>query len=165
MSDRPIQESAEPLPAVEPELFEQAKAAVQALRGSRGQRVGGRFTVGNFDAGKTGMHSRQLQDLPDVAAWHRERVAAITGDLGGADELSALQQGLVREVARLEVVVAALGEDVLAHGTLTGKGRTRGATNVWLSVLDRYSRLAQQLGLQRRQRQVATFQEAVRGGR
>lgn len=161
---RPFSQRAEPLPPADPELFEQARAAVQAIRG-RGRRADGTFGEGNTAAMKHGLTSLQLLDHPDIRAWHQARVEAIVADLGGEAELSALQQGLVREVARLEVVVAALGDDLLEHGAITGKGATRAATNVWLAGLDRYARLAGQLGLSRRTKQVTTFSEAVRGPR
>lgn len=142
----------------EAELFEQARAAVQRLKG-RGRRVDGTFGEGNTGALKHGMTSLQLLDHPDIREWHQSRVSAICADLGGLGELSALQVGLVREVARLEVVVAALGDDLLEHGAITGKGATRAATNVWLAGLDRYARLAGQLGLQRRTRRVPSVAE------
>ena len=99
---------------------------------------------------ETGLRSRLLLEQPDVAAWHREQVEIITADLGGENELSALQRASVREVARLEVIVAALGNELLEGGVLTPKGAGRSATFVYLQVLDRFMKMAGTVGLQRR---------------
>ena len=141
------------LPAAGPELFERAREAVSALRG-RGRQSNGRAAKGNTLALRTGLRSQQLIEHPDIAEWHREQVEAISADLGGDAELSALARASVREAARLEVIVAALGDELLEHGVLTGKGKSRAATNVYLHVLDRFVRLTSTLGLERRQRHV-----------
>jgi hypothetical protein len=148
------------LPPCEPDLFERAREAVSALRG-RGRRPDGRAGQGNLLALKTGLRSTQLLGLPDVATWHQEQVQAIEADLAGPSELSSLSRASVREVARLEVILGALGDELLEHGVLTGKGKTRSATNCYLQVLDRFVRLAGTLGLQRRARQVPTLDEVL----
>ena len=45
-----------------------------------------------------GLRSRRLLDHPDIAAWHRAQCEAITVDLGGESELTALAQAEQREV-------------------------------------------------------------------
>ncbi len=109
-----------------------------------------------------------LLQQPEVAAFHRAQVDAITQDLGGASELTALAQASIREAARLQVLLEALGSELLAGGALTGKGKMRAATTTYLHVLDRFTRLASTLGLERRSRQVQSFadvmaQESTRG--
>jgi hypothetical protein len=156
MPERPFSE----LPPAEPELLERARQSLAALRG-RGRTQTGQAAAGNTIALRDGLHSPRLLNVPAIASWHAEQVAAIEADLGGALELSALERGFVRELARLEVIVAALGEDVLQHGTLTGKGKTRAATLAYLRVLDRYERLAGRLGLQRKQKRVPDLQEYI----
>ena len=147
----PLQHSAPfgELPPAEPELFEAARVAVRRLRG-RGRRLNGQAGVGNTLRLKTGLRSAQLLEQPDIATWHREQVAAITADLGGEQELSALKRAAVREAARLEVICAALGHNLLQHGVLTGKGKTRAATLVYLHVFDRLLRASQLLRLDRK---------------
>lgn len=153
------------LPPVDPALFEQASAAVLAIRG-RGRRANGQAGAGNTLALRHGLRSAQLLEHPDIAAWHQEQVQAINTDLGGEAELSTLARGSVREAARLEVILAAIGDELLEHGVLTGKGRTRSATMVYLRVFDRYLKVTAVLGLARRTKRVESFTEAVRvGGR
>src|SRR5688500_1832368 len=90
---RPVEVATDPpsgqLPPVDPELFERAREAVSAIRG-RGRRANGQAGDGNTLALKTGLRSLQLVEHPDIAAWHQEQVAAISADLGGEAELSAL---------------------------------------------------------------------------
>ena len=161
-TSNPVRSPSEQLPAPDPELFERAREAVTAIRG-RGRQEDGRAGPGNLLNLQHGLRSTQLLNQPDIAEWHREEVAAITVDLGGETELSALQKASVREVARLEVIAAALGSEILESGPLTGKGAIRSATNVYLSVLDRYVRLANTLGLARRQRRVPSAHELLTG--
>jgi hypothetical protein len=144
------------------ELFERAREAVEALRG--GQRdAKGRILPGAMLALKHGRDSGKLIEQADIAAWHREQVEAISADLGGANQLTALQAASVREVARLEVILCALGTELLTGGVLTGKGKMRACTTVYLSVLDRFTRLCSALGLERRARKVASLTEAMNG--
>jgi hypothetical protein len=69
-------------------------------------------------------------------------------------ELTALAHAAVRETARLVVIAGALGDDVLTRGVLTGKGQTRASVLLYLKVLDRFTRCAALLGLERRSRPV-----------
>lgn len=137
------------------ELEARAKAAVAAFRDAKARTnrgPDGRLLPGHTITMKTGLHSAHLAEHPDVAAWCDARVESIESDLGGAAELSTMQRGLVREVARLELIVTTLGEDLLASGTLTGKGRVRSATTTYLTVLDRYLGLCKVLGIRRQAR-------------
>src|SRR4051812_47144211 len=144
------------------ELFERAREAVAALRG-HGRRADGKAGVANTMALRTGLRSTQLLEQPDIAAWHREQVEAIVTDLGGDAELTTLARANVREAARLEVILAALGTELLEGGVLTGKGHMRAATTVYLQVLDRFTRLSQTLGLDRKSKRVPSLAEVLRG--
>jgi hypothetical protein len=139
------------LPAIESELFDRARAAMAALRG-RGRQPNGQAGPGNTLNLRHGLRSARLIDQPDIAAWHREQVQIITADLGGEAELAALKRAAVREAARLEVICAGLGDDLLYRGALTGKGKARAATLLYLQVVDRFVRLATTLGFQRQAR-------------
>lgn len=150
------------LPPVDPALWEAAKAAVSKLRGA-GRLPNGRAAPGNALALRTGLRSKRLMDAPDIVAWHQAQVKAITTDLGGEDALTALKRGAVREAARVEVILAALGDNLLAQGTLTGKGKTRSATMVYLHTLDRFVRLVQLLGFERRARRLPSPAEWLAG--
>lgn len=141
------------LPTTESAAFEQARSTITALRG-RGRQANGQAGAGNTLALRHGLRSARLLEHPDVAGWHRRQVAAITADLGGASELSALRQAAIREVARLEVIAGALGDELLDGGVLTGKGKCRASTTVYLQVLDRLVRLSQVVGLDRKAKQL-----------
>ncbi len=142
------------------ELFERAREAVAALRG-HGRQSDGRAGPGNAMAVKTGLRSSLLLEQRDVAEWHREQVEAIHADLGGASELSSLQRASVREVARLEIILAALGDELIEGGVLTGKGAMRAATTTYLMVLDRFIKIAGVVGLQRQTKRVPSLAEVM----
>ena len=132
-----------------------------ALRaGGRDER--GRFTPelrANF---KTGLRA-DLEDLPELAVVFKAERDRITADLG--DDAPTLKAGAIREAARLGVMVDSLGHDLLLKGVLTGKGRTRAALSAYTTVLDRYIKLLDKLGIERRERKVdlaASFHEAGR---
>lgn len=153
LSEGPAEGPTEELPAVDPALFEQAKSAVRALR-TAGRAPSGRFGPGNGGNLKHGLRSTRLLTLPDVQVWHAETVAAISHDLGGDAHLSTLQRACVREAGRLEVLAAALGDDLLERGCLSAKGKTRAALTTYLSLIDRFQRMATTLGLARRPKRV-----------
>src|SRR4051812_4542647 len=158
-AEPPSAERQTPAPS---ELFERARDAVSALRG-HGRLSDGTMGVGNTVALKTGLRSKLLLEQPDIAAWHRDEVEAITTDLGGDAELTTLARANIREAARLEVILAALGTELLEGGVLTGKGHMRAATTVYLQVLDRFTRLSQTLGLDRKSKRVPSLAEVLRG--
>lgn len=143
------------------ELFQRAREAVTALRSHT--RKGGPIRPGEMLNLRHGLQSEKLIQQPDIAAWHREQVVAISADLGGMTELTTLQSASVREVARLEVILAAMGTELLENGVLTGKGNLKAATTVYLAVLDRFTRLCAVLGLERRARKVASLAEVMDG--
>ena len=150
------------LPNDGPDAFTRAREAVAAIRG-RGRGPDGRVLPGNTAAMTHGLASAQLLDHPDIKAWHAEQMAAITADLGGDAEMSALVQAHVREAARVEVILAALGEDLMTRGPLTAKGKMRAASTLYLQVLDRFMRLSAALGLERRQKPVPSIHDVLRG--
>lgn len=127
-----------------------------------GRDASGRFTRGNLAAFKHGQ-SAGLDARPSLAPLHQDRIEAITRDLGGPAELTHLERAHVREVARLELVVEALGNDLIERGALTGKGRQRAALGAYLMSLDRLTRLSTTIGLQRRPRPALTLEQAMRG--
>lgn len=128
-------------------LFERAREAVMALRAHGIRSPDGR-AVSMLNL-RHGLRSTQLIEQPDIAAWHREQIIAIEIDLGGESELTTLQRAAIREAARLEVILAALGTELLEGGVLTGKGKMRACTTTYLMVLDRFNKLAATLGFQR----------------
>ena len=146
-------------------LEENARAAVAAWTAARRnqRRPGGQFAPGHAVTVKSGVHSEQLASLPEVQAWHAAQVAAIVADLGGEPELSTLKRAHVVEAARLGLVVAALGDELLAGGPLTrSKGRARAALMLYLDTHARWVHASKLVGLERRTKGVTTFAEALR---
>lgn len=103
-----------------------------------------------------------LPSQADAVALMQARQAAIVRDLGGDDVISALLGGQVERHVKLELVEATLWANLQAHGTLTGKGATRAAANLWLQVVDRIQKSAAAMGLERRARKVGTVAELLR---
>ena len=127
----------------------------------------GWFRPGNTAALKDGRRSRRvlaglMPEQAEARAALAERVAAIVGDLGGKETLSALAVGQVQRHAKLELVDTFLWENLQRHGPLTGKGHTRAALTAWLSVVDRLQKSAATLGLQRVARKVPSLDDYLR---
>jgi hypothetical protein len=93
----------------------------------------------------------------------RERQSSIVADLG--EDLSTVKQDVVARYLEASLVADYLFDNVVKHGVLTGKGRTRAAVATYLQVLDRVVRLAQLLGLERQQRRVDVAQAFAQGSR
>jgi hypothetical protein len=77
-----------------------------------------------MNALKHGWYSRRLQE--DAAAWRTAEIARIKADLG--DDVSALKSHTIEQTGNVLVILRYLGENLMADGPLTGKGRTRAAT-------------------------------------
>ena len=103
-----------------------------------------------MNALKHGQYSCRLQE--DAAPWRAAEIARIKADLG--DDVSALKDHTIEQTGNVLVILRYLGENLMAQGPLTGKGRTRAAATAYLQTLDRYLRLAQLLGLERRPKPV-----------
>lgn len=133
--------------------------SVESLK-SGGRDESGRFLPGNMAAFKDGRRAA-VEQRDDLAPLHQERVDNITRDLGGPSELSHMEQTHVREISRLELIVEALGTDLLTRGMLTSKGRQRATLGAYLTSLDRLTRLSATIGLQRRQKTATSLQAAI----
>ena len=60
------------------------------------------------------------------------------------------------------MILGALGSELLERGVLTGKGKMRAASTLYLSVLDRYVRVSAALGLTRKLKPLPTVAEWAR---
>lgn len=134
---------------------------LDALRNVRGEK--GRFVAGMPGPRLAhGLRSVTLTDVPELAASHREKVAAIEADLGR--DLSTLKGAAVTEAARLMLIVDSLGDDLLARGVMTGKGRTRAALAAYGMALDRLHRLMTMLGVERVPAKAASLRDYAKAG-
>lgn len=112
---------------------------------------------------RTGEYSRLVRQglLPEQAAIRqhlREQEQAIVADLGGPSTLATVKRHVVARYIELAFVAEHLRDNLLNHGVLTGKGRTRAALTAWLSVLDRLERHAKLIGLERAERDVESLE-------
>jgi hypothetical protein len=73
------------------------------------------------------------------------------------DELSTLEAAYVRRLSEVETVARLLASDLASRGLMTPRGRVRGTFSRWLECLDRWDRLAQRVGTDRRGRQVPSL--------
>jgi hypothetical protein len=70
---------------------------------------------------------------------------------------------LVGRFLQASVIADHLGANIVRHGVLTTKGRTRAAVTTYLQVLDRLHRLSTAIGLERRQKPVASPLDYLQG--
>jgi len=91
---------------------------------------------------------------PEFQVMKCERQEQMLIDLGGRDQLSALEVGLVERAAYLATMLDLYEADFQARGFYTPRGRQRNSVEAYLKILDRYEKLAKRLGLQRRTKDV-----------
>ena len=119
----------------------------------------GRFLPGNQVAYRHGVKLFERRaELPsalrDALDGFRD---ALVADQGGYRELTTVRQGYVERLVATEGVLRLLEGDLAQRGMLTPKGRVRSTYTAWLAALDRWDRLAQRLGLDRRASKVPTL--------
>jgi hypothetical protein len=121
-----------------------------------GQRT--RFTADNDVNREHGIRAYQTRGVAALPPELRETVerfqADIESDLGGTDNLTAIERGYVGKLAGLEGLIGLLLIDVRERGIFTVRGRMRGSYPALLNALDRWDRFASRLGTARRARQV-----------
>ena len=116
------------------------------------RRANGTVLPGSALHLKHGLYSkRHVTELfREQAQPLQEREAEILNDLGGADHVSHVLRGLVPRYVTLEAIADNMERNIMLHGVLTGKGKTRAATTTYLHVIDRLQRMAVTIGLKRR---------------
>ena len=127
-------------------------AVLAALKRDDRDPASGRFRPGHLRNLKHGRRAPSLWAAGPLAEALAERVEALVGDYGGRENLTTAEHALVVELGRLQLLTEAAGENLVREGLATSKGRMRAGCSLWLGLLDRQSRLAGQLGLQRRAR-------------
>jgi hypothetical protein len=126
-------------------------AVLERLRNDD-RNAAGQFTPGHFRNLKHGLRSARLWSASPLRELVAEREAGILSDVGGDANVSRVERPLVREYARLDVLVEAAGERVIRDGLETTKGKARAAATLYLALLDKQLRVAGVLGLSRRAR-------------
>ena len=109
-----------------------------------------------------GVYSRATEEL--LRTERREAIlqhrAAVVADLGGPG-LSTITTDLVERYTAVKAIGDILANDLVTNGAVSGKGRTRAATTVFLQVLTQQCRLAAVLGLGRKARRVPSASELI----
>jgi hypothetical protein len=110
--------------------------------------------------GTYSFRDRGAAALPDVLRQTVDefRESVIT-DRGGHAELSTLEAAYIRRLAEVETVARLLAADLASRGLTTPRGRVRGTFSRWLECLDRWDRLAQRVGTDRRSRSVSSLRD------
>jgi hypothetical protein len=140
--------SAKSRPAVEPDT-------------AKRDAVTGRFGKGNSIARKADGINRFIkrQELSDDIRTEVERFTAqVISDQGGPSELTAIHGGCIRNLTAVETLVQLGLKDIRVNGMYTEKGRTRQIVFTLMQFLDRWDRYAQRLGMERRQKSIASLE-------
>lgn len=122
----------------------------------------GRVGQGNSLARKPDGLNRyaKKKELPeDIRLFVDTFSADVISDQGGASELSAIRGGYVRRIGDVEAMLQLAAKDIRTRGFFTVGGRTRTTVFTFMQLLDRWDRLAQRLGLDRRTKQVPSLEQ------
>jgi hypothetical protein len=144
------------------QLARNAPSGAQQLDSDRGndgpqRRVNpGHFKPGNTASLKHG--GRRSLDRPEALIAIAGKREALVAHLNDA---SVIQQDLVTDYARTDVLIESVAANIEVGGIFTAKGRTRAAVKLLLLLMDRRLRLATTLGLERRAKRVESFAAAV----
>lgn len=116
----------------------------------------GYFAPGNTVAKTHGLHAWQTRgEAPAVLVDQVDRFRqGLTADQGGEADLTTIRAGYVRRLAEVEGCVLLLAADLQARGLFTPRGRVRSTYDRLLKTIEVWDRLAQRLGMDRRQRAV-----------
>lgn len=127
--------------------------------------AGGHVLPGNTAARRHGVRAFEVRGdaaLPtDLRISVDDFREAIVRDRGGVDALTAVERGYIVRLSEVETVSRLLASDLAQRGIFTPKGRVRSTLQRWLEVIDRWDRLAQRVGTDRRARQLSPL-DAVR---
>ena len=125
-----------------------------------------RFKKGNTAAFKHGLArdkaKRTLTD-EDIRAAIDAFNEQLTSDQGGPSELTAIRGGRVRRLTDLEAMLHICAKDITTKGFFTAGGGARATVNTFMQLLDRWDKLAERLGMERRTKPVATLEAFLDG--
>ena len=125
------------------------------------------FAAGNVAARTTGIRAFKDRGAAALPPAFREELeafrAGVEADRGGPSELTTIGAGHARRLTEIEAIVRLLAADLEVRGLLTQRGRVQSTCLALLQAVDRWDRLAQRLGLERRSKRVPTPDEVLRG--
>ncbi len=117
---------------------------------------------GNENALTTGAHYLLAHKKPHpryqwlVEAMERFQ-GAIIADLGGETEISAMEMGIIRDVALAEGIVQLLARNVLRRGLAKATGEIRGPVQLLATFMGKKREGLMALGLKRRAKEVPSL--------
>lgn len=107
-----------------------------------------------------GLRSHQGLALPEELREALEaRRRAIVSDLGGEDGLTQTRRDLLARYLDLVALADWQAAELARGGLMTAKGRARALFSAFLSTTDRQVKLAQLLGLERRERHIESLSD------
>lgn len=120
-----------------------------------------RFKKGNTASLRHGLARYQAkrtltdEDIrAEVGVWS----AGLVSDQGGPSELTAIRGGYVRRLTDLEAMLHICAKDIATKGFFTAGGAARATVNTFMSLLDRWDKLASKLGMERREKRVQSLE-------
>jgi hypothetical protein len=114
----------------------------------------GKFLLGNRGAYRHG--ARLFQETAELPEALRPEIEHFNRSLrSDQGELTTLRSGYVDRITELEAIIRLLGAEIAKNGILTKRGRVRTTYNALMSAIDRWDRLAQRLGMDRRLKPIA----------
>jgi hypothetical protein len=78
--------------------------------------------------------------------------AGVLTDQGGHADIETIRRGYVDKLTSVEGLYRLLAADVMRRGIFTPRGRVRNTFTALLAVIEKWDRLAQRLGMERRQK-------------
>jgi ribosomal protein L34E len=97
-----------------------------------------------------GLYAKSVPaDLTQTADQLEQNIVA---DLGGVENLSALEKSIIRRLRDTEILLRLLANDIVKNGLHTPGGRVRQSYDKFLAGAALFDRLASRLGLKRRQK-------------
>ena len=118
----------------------------------------GRLLRGHIAAQTTGVQTflRRGPDALDdgLREEHFAFRSAVYADLGGEEQLSTLAKSYVERLAELNTVANLLALDLAKRGILSPRGRVRSSLDQFMKCLDRWDKLAQRIGMERRPKRI-----------
>jgi hypothetical protein len=119
----------------------------------------GSFLPANQAARTIGIYARTHP--PDLREHADALMSGIASDLGGASELTTLEDSYVRKLGDIDVTIRLLTHDIAVNGLLTPGGRVREVYDKLLAGLAVFDRYAQRVGLDRRSKRVQTVADII----
>lgn len=137
-----------------------------------GNRPVNAFTARNTAAQTHGVRAFETAGRldPELRQSVDEFRDGLISDQGGLEGLTTVRAGLIRALVHVEAVRRILFRDLVERGMFTPTGSPRATHDRFMATLDRWVKLADRLGVERRPRQLDTLDladyqgEATPGG-